>query len=122
MKAKEASNMHEFSERCLEPQNDGLPMRASGLWAREKLDYLERYVGVFITSMRKKPWRAIHYIDLFAGPGKCRSETGEVYLGSPLIALQTAQPFDRYFYVDLDEQNITALKQRCAASSLQDRG
>lgn len=101
----------------LEPRPDGLPMRASGSWASEKLDYLERYVNVFVTSMHSKPWRGIHYIDLFAGPGKCSSKTGEVYLGSPVIALRAAPPFTRCFFADLDESNITALKQRCSASS-----
>ena len=35
----------------LEPVEDGLPMRKSGPWAKEKLDYLERYTNVFVTSM-----------------------------------------------------------------------
>ncbi len=41
-------------ERYLDPQDDGLPIRESGLWASEKLDYLRRYIDVFETSMRKK--------------------------------------------------------------------
>jgi len=105
-----------------EPVDDGLPTRPSGAWVREKLDYLERYVHVFITSMRDKPWRGIHYIDLFAGPGKCRLEKGNhIYLGSPLIALTAPHPFTRYFFADQEQENIATLRQRCSVSPWQDR-
>ena len=39
----------------LDPQDDGLPTRESGPWIAEKLDYLQRYINIFITSMRDKP-------------------------------------------------------------------
>jgi len=88
----------------------------------EKLDYLERYINIFVTSMRDKPWRGTHYIDLFAGPGKCYvSETKAVYLGSPLIALKALYPFTGYFFVDLESDTIAALQQRCSASPVCDR-
>ena len=48
---------------------DGLPVRTTGKWAAEKLDYLGRYIDVFETSMRKK-WSSRNFIDLQAGPGK----------------------------------------------------
>jgi len=106
----------------LQPQDDGLPMRESGSWVIEKLDYLERYIDIFSTSMHDKPWRARHYIDLYAGPGKCRvSETGAVHLGSPLLALTTEYPFTGYFFVDLNAEDIATLKQRCSASPIYDR-
>lgn len=104
-------------EVYLQPQPDGLPMRESGPWVAEKLDYLGRYIDVFETSMREKPWRSRNYIDLFAGPGKCYvKESGKVYLGSPLLALTTTYPFTHYFFVDSNPQNIQALRERCEAS------
>jgi three-Cys-motif partner protein len=109
-------------QSCLQPQNDGLPMRESGSWVVEKLDYLKRYIDMFETSMHNKPWRKRHYIDLFAGPGKCFvPETGTVYLGSPLLSLTTLHPFTDYFFVDLDAGNIATLQQRCRASPVYDR-
>ena len=97
-------------------------MRPSGSWVAEKLDYLERYISIFATSMHSKPWRARHYIDLFAGPGKCYvPEIETVYLGSPLLALATQYPFTGYFFVDLDADYITALQQRCSDSPVRDR-
>jgi three-Cys-motif partner protein len=105
----------------LQPQSDDLEMRSVKSWAAEKLDYLTRYLAMFTISMRGKSWRALNYIDLFAGPGKCREENGTVSLGSPLLALTAPKPFDHYFFVDLDTKNIEALRQRCQSSPYADR-
>ncbi len=105
----------------LSPEDDGLVMRESGPWVLEKLDYLRRYIYIFETSMRAKPWRRRHYIDLFAGPGKCYvPETKSIHLGSPLLALTTEYPFTDYFFVDLDEDaaNTEALQTRYDVSPL----
>lgn len=106
----------------LEPEDDGLPIREFGPWVTEKLDYLNRYIEIFENSMRAKPWRRRHYIDLFSGSGKCRlSTTGVVHLGSPLIALRCTHPFTDYFFVDSNPENITALQERCDSSPVHDR-
>jgi three-Cys-motif partner protein len=104
-------------EQYLQPVDDGLPMRESGPWTAEKLDYLARYINVFETAMRNKfPIR--RYVDLFAGPGKNRvKKSGNVLLGSPLLALTTRFPFTSYFFSDLSADNAAALGQRCNASS-----
>jgi len=108
-------------QNYLQPQEDDLPMRSSGSWVAEKLDYLERYIDIFETSMHDKPWRKRHYIDLFAGPGKCSvREPGKVYLGSPLLALTTSHPFTDYFFVDMNPDHVDTLRQRCSASSMCD--
>ena len=106
----------------LEPTDDGLPMRDAGSWAEEKLDYLTRYIWAFETSMREKPWRGRYYIDLMAGPGKNRvRETGNILLGSPLLALTTEFPFTRYHFAELDQDYVRALSRRCSESPLSDR-
>lgn len=105
-------------EDYLLPLDDGLPMRPAGRWAKAKLDYLARYIAVFETSMRQR-WAVRNYVDLQAGPGKNRiRRTGEVLLGSPLLALTASHPFTGYFFVDLAQENTEALDQRCSASSL----
>jgi three-Cys-motif partner protein len=108
-------------EEYLETEDDGLLMRPSGPWAVTKLDYLARYINIFETSMRNKPWRKRHYIDLFAGPGKCFiPEKNSVLIGSPLIALTTIYPFTDYFFVEKETDNVSALKKRCEKSPLFD--
>ena len=95
---------------------DGLIARPSGAWVAEKLDYLNRYIGIFETSMKEK-WPQRNYIDLFAGPGKNRiKETGEYLLGSPLLALTTRFPFTGYYFVEFDQENIDSLQMRCSES------
>ncbi len=84
----------------LTAEDDSLKMRPAGIWAEEKLDYLTRYINVFETAMRNM-WGVRNYIDLLAGPGKNRvRETGEILLGSPLLALTAKYPFTSYFFVD----------------------
>jgi three-Cys-motif partner protein len=103
----------------LKNEEDGLLMREAGPWAAEKLDYLCRYLNIFTTSMRNQRWKGLHFIDLFSGPGKCWiRNTKKVLLGSPLLAVTQQHPFDRYFFVDADQQAIEALKIRCGASTL----
>jgi three-Cys-motif partner protein len=103
------------------PTDDDLPMRSSGRWAAEKLDYLRRYIEVFETSMRVH-WKIRNYVDLLAGPGKNRiRETGDVLLGSPLLALTTTHPFTGYYCVERDHRNVGALATRCQASPLFER-
>jgi len=105
----------------LEPQDDGLPTRETGKWARVKLDYLARYIAVFESSMRDK-WPLRNYLDLLAGPGKNRlRETGEILLGSPLLALTTKYPFTGHHFVEYDPANAQALSQRCMASDARAR-
>ena len=105
----------------LEPEDDGLTMRPAGSWAADKLDYLARYINVFETSMRNK-WKVRYYIDLLSGPGKNRvRESGEVLLGSPLIALTTQHPFTHYIFVDNSPENTAALRERCSVSPYADR-
>jgi three-Cys-motif partner protein len=98
--------------------DDGLPVRASGIWAKEKLYYLEHYLDIFSVGMHKKWHGKLYYIDLFAGPGRCLvRETKEEVDGSPLIALKF--DFAKYFFVETDSANYTALSARVKTRSPQ---
>ena len=110
--------MHQY----LQQHEDSLALRQSGPWVAEKLDYLQRYINIFETSMRNKPWRRRNYIDLFSGSGKCIvDEPRTVYLGSPLLAVTTQYPFTNYYFVDQNRQNIADLQERCSVSSVSDQ-
>lgn len=100
----------------LKPEADGLICREAGPWVEEKLYYIQRYLDVFITSMRKKAWRSIRYIDLFSGPGKCQIKgTNKVVLGSPLLALTANFPFTEYVFSEASLPIYEALRTRCQA-------
>lgn len=106
----------------LETNDDGLPMREKGgKWTYNKLYFLNAYFGRFIVSMRNRQWKAINYIDLFAGPGKNKLPDGRIILGSPLLALSQKRSFDHYYFSDIDPSNISVLKQRCAQYSMPGR-
>jgi three-Cys-motif partner protein len=91
--------------------SDGLPVRDSGIWATEKLYYLEHYLNIFFNGMRKKWPGKLYYIDLFSGPGRCHiRETGEEIDGSPLIALRFN--FAKYFFFEMDSDCHKALNAR----------
>lgn len=90
---------------------DGLYVRCVGRWAKDKYYYIERYLDILTTSMRQK-WQ-LYYIDLFSGCGKCRvRETGEEIAGSGLIALNLRFPFNKYYFIDLDENSLQSLEER----------
>lgn len=68
--------------------SDGLPVRESGTWVEDKLYYLERYLKIFSVGMKNKWGGRLYYVDLFAGPGRCRIRgTHREIDGSPLVAL-----------------------------------
>lgn len=101
-------------DKYLLPEDDGLPARVFGKWTTVKLDYLRRYMDLFETSMRGKPWCARCYIDLYAGTGKHQIEgQSGFHLGSALLGITTKHPFTHYFFVDKSEENISILSRRC---------
>lgn len=111
-----------MNDNLLRPVDDGLPMRESREYARDKLRIIRGYTDRLITSMREKHWRAYFYIDLEAGPGKNLFPVNEeVMVGSPLIGLDARFPFTHYRFIELDQVNCDALKERVAASDLCNR-
>lgn len=111
-----------MSERVFEGlEDDGLTVLEMGAWVKEKLHFLRRYVYIFAASMKDK-WSERVYIDLFAGPGRCKvRETGEIVLGSALLALDTKYPFTKYVFVEKAPKLIGALEARCDRRSLRER-
>jgi three-Cys-motif partner protein len=94
--------------------SDGQIVRDSGAWAKEKLYYLEHYLGIISAGMKRMWAGRLYYVDLFAGPGKCRIRgSNEEFDGSPLIALKFN--FAKYFFVESDEECYRALRARVKA-------
>jgi len=61
----------------------------------------------------KHKWGRRIYIDLYAGAGYNRIRTsGKVLLGSPILALKVADPFDKYIFCEEDPELLSALQQR----------
>ena len=91
---------------------DGLPVRSSGAWVEDKLYYLRRYLNIFSVGMKNKWGGRLYYVDLFAGPSRCRIRGSHKELdGSPLIAL-TEFDFAKYYFFEADPACFQALDAR----------
>lgn len=92
--------------------DDGLAVRSSGTWAEEKLYYLRSYLDIFSVGMKKKWAGSLYYVDMFAGPGRCRIRGSEKeFDGSPLIAV-TGFDFANYYLFESDPTAFHALEER----------
>jgi three-Cys-motif partner protein len=103
-----------------------------GPWAKEKLDALGQYLGFYTTVLKKQGhWlRGTVFVDAFAGPGLSRVRTKEkaneppglfgpdpesdkaeteFLKGSPRVALDIANPFSAYIFIERDAQRISEL-------------
>jgi three-Cys-motif partner protein len=101
--------------KLLPPQDDGLYTPTVGEWSRDKHYFLMRYIDAFTTSMRKKKWQGLHYIDLFAGAGIERlKDSKQLEWGSAMIAAQAPHPFDGLHFCEKDDRNYSALSSRVA--------
>ena len=113
-----------------------------GPWAREKLQALGQYLNFYTTVLKKQShWlRGTIFVDAFAGPGLSRVRTkekaaeppglfgpdpesdkaeAEFLKGSPRVALDIANPFTSYIFVERDPQRIAdlqALKNQYAST------
>lgn len=98
------------------PEDDGLIIPEVGEWSRHKHHFLLRYVDAFTTAMRKKGWRGLHYIDIFAGAGIERDRaTLELSWGSPMIA--TYAGFDGLHLCESNADKHGALDARVQRAS-----
>ena len=94
---------------------DGFPARVSGLWAQEKLYYVQRYMSIFNGGM-KKLWGSRVYLDLLAGCGRnVLKDATEEFDGSPLLALACTPAFSDMLFVEQDPNLAAALRARVQA-------
>jgi three-Cys-motif partner protein len=104
-----------------------------GPWAKEKLEALGQYLNFYTTVLKNQGhWlRGTSFVDAFAGPGLSKirekdkkdtsprlfpdsdSEKAQVeYLkGSPRVALEIANPFTLYTFIDSDKKRIAELEE-----------
>src|SRR5262245_3370735 len=103
-----------------------------GPWAKEKLDALGQYLSFYTKVLKRQGYwlRATIFVDAFAGPGLSRVRTKEkakeppglfghdpesdkaeteFLKGSPRVALDIANPFSAYMFVERDPQRISEL-------------
>lgn len=102
-----------------------------GDWTKDKLDrlrkYLQAYITIFTRNTKASYFRTV-YIDAFAGSGVRASRTPpanenillelqqdadaqKLLEGSPQVALSISPPFDRYVFIDSNEDHLHRLSE-----------
>ncbi|MBX3197266.1 MAG: three-Cys-motif partner protein TcmP [Labilithrix sp.] len=104
---------------CTREREDHLPVQCVGEWAKEKHDFIRRYIEATGGPRKKyasKGSGGLCYVDLFAGPGRAYiAKTNEFIDGTPLIAAAAPlQPYSTLVLCDLVDENIEALRVRLA--------
>lgn len=116
-----ANDCSKANGNCTLPSDDGLPVQCVGPWAKDKHDYVRRYIDAssgprskYLKPKGSRPAGGAAFIDLFAGPGRARvRETLEFIDGSPSIAARHAKaPFTRIILCDLEAENTATLRKR----------
>jgi three-Cys-motif partner protein len=102
-----------MENRTLLGIEDGLVMNEDvGTWSAEKYGAVRIYAQIFTRTMASK-WKSLAYLDLYAGAGQSQVKgTGEILLGSPLIALSLDVQFHSYVFCERDPSKLDALKIR----------
>lgn len=94
--------------------DDGLHTPEVGDWAEDKYRLVRCYNEIFTGSM-KNQWQHRICIDLFSGAGRALlRDSRKIVEASPLLALGVKNPFDQYIFCELDEQRLSALRERIA--------
>ncbi len=95
-------------------EDDGLPTRDSGRWAKDKLRFWNIYIDITTRAMVDSPhWKSVVYVDLFSGPGICQIRgTDERVPGSPLIAAKAPKAFSKILLCELNESRASACETR----------
>ncbi len=94
------------------PEPDGLPTPEVRIWTEDKYRLVSLYDRLFSTGMKRK-WDTRVYIDLYAGAGFVRiKNTDRLLFGSPLLALDVADPFDKYIFCEENSTLLNALERR----------
>jgi three-Cys-motif partner protein len=117
--------------------SQGIADGTVGPWAREKLDALGQYLDFYTKVLKNQgAWcKSTTFVDAFAGAGTARvrrkagdpplenslfaeidpvaadAEAEQIIRGSPRVALDVANPFSRYVFIERDPGRAAELEQ-----------
>ncbi len=100
--------------------DDGLPAEDVGAWAKEKHDYLCRYIDISRAARAKylgDRKGGATYIDPFCGPGRCKVRETDGWIDGGVVAAwkkscEGGAPFSQIYIGDLDIQRRQAAVNR----------
>jgi three-Cys-motif partner protein len=84
------------------------------VWSEIKHEIVEKYGAAYTVAFSRHPKLKKVYVDAFSGAGAHISKSsGSQIEGSPARALKISPPFDRYFFIDMNEKKTAHLKALC---------
>jgi len=98
-----------------------------GSWTEKKLEILKNYLNSYNTALKNQPFKRV-YIDAFAGTGYRQQrklqydnpdifeelgqdESDQFLKGSAALALEANPPFDKYIFIESDQDKIKELER-----------
>lgn len=103
-----------------------------GGWTSRKLGYLEEYLRTYLTALKNQYFFNTIYIDAFAGSGswgRTNDAAGQESLlsfaegesegfveGSAIRAVKLSPGFDRYCFIEMDNNRLSELKKKIPES------
>jgi three-Cys-motif partner protein len=102
----------------IDPAKAPLKFDEVGVWSEIKLEIVEKYGAAYVNAFSRHPSLKKYYVDSFSGAGVHISKTTRQMIdGSPVRALRIKPPFDRYFFIDLNEAKTDYLRDLCGERS-----
>jgi three-Cys-motif partner protein len=80
---------------------------------REKLRIVEAYLPAFTNALKYQPFR-LHYVDAFAGTGKCKVKVDGEQVeipGSAMRAIECTPPFNHLLFIEKSSRKLRALER-----------
>lgn len=81
-------------------------------WTEAKIDILLKYTKAYLQIMKSRDYFKLIYFDGFAGAGYIDLNDSSRIAGSAIevLKINKPRPFDLYYFVELDEQKASSLK------------
>ncbi len=94
---------------------DGLPARCVGSWARDKIYFLNQYVGIFGNGMKNRWQGKLDYFEICSGPGRCILRESACEIDGTALAVLHNPHFTHYHgatFFDISPDVVKTLNQR----------
>lgn len=118
----DCSNKNNTDYNCAySSEEDGKVVQCVDRWAEDKFFYFDRYLDATRKARTKySQYANAVYVDLFAGPGKCRIKIlkKEIPGGALRAASLREASFSRLILNDLSRNNCAALSERIAEAEI----
>lgn len=83
-----------------------------GIWTKDKLDALQKYLSSFTKVMSSQTWCRKIYIDAYAGTGECDIKAGNntfTIAGSAKLGLDADPTFDQVVFIEQNSKRYNEL-------------